>query len=539
MTTPPHPQRSKHHRKQLRPAFWVLCIIVASLAAASFLLDKPRSHYPKVTLQSGNDLQMRFLHRPYADATACEMTVSKVVTAIKRVCPACTIVEQRCLQKLNPRQKLLLDGAVVDVPVMRLPSAVLLFEAADPAIAQQICDIYAAQNGGNNTCASPDPATLAIALAATSHRPMQSHLSTTTLAKLTAFAALTSFLICAFIIWSERWHSRFSHDMVNSGPQKLHETPVPRIGGIALASAIAASLLVLHRSELLSTVTASGFALLALSALPAFAGGLAEDLTKKVGVLARLLLTMAAGLLASRLIGATLTQLDVPGIDNLLQHWPWFAIAFTAFAVGGVANSMNIIDGHNGLAGGFAIAALSAFAWLSLQMGDQVVLIASLTMLGAVLGFLFWNWPSGKIFLGDGGAYLLGFWVAELGVLLVVRNPQISPWFPLLVMSYPIWETIYSMYRRRFLQQQSVGQPDNRHFHQLVYRSLKRRLRIAQAPNAATRANRNVMRPMAPWLIVPALIAVLFNDNTGALMAAFATFCVAYLWYYRRLSSGT
>jgi UDP-N-acetylmuramyl pentapeptide phosphotransferase/UDP-N-acetylglucosamine-1-phosphate transferase len=167
----------------------------------------------------------------------------------------------------------------------------------------------------------------------------------------------------------------------------------------------------------------------ALSAVPAFAGGFGEDVTKKIGVMARLMLTFASAVFASLLVGATLDRLDMPGLDTLLL-WPVFAIAFTAFAVGGIANSINIIDGYNGLAGGYAVIVLAALAWVAGQVGDPVVLTASLAMLGALLGFLVWNYPAGKIFMGDGGAYLLGFWLGELSVLLVVRNPDVSPWFP-------------------------------------------------------------------------------------------------------------
>ena len=147
--------------------------------------------------------------------------------------------------------------------------------------------------------------------------------------------------------------------------------------------------------------------MLALAAMPAFAGGFSEDITKKVSVLGRLMFTFAAAVFASLLVGATLDRLDMPGLDMLLL-WPIFAIAFTAFAVGGIAHSINIIDGFNGLASTYAILVLAAFAWVATQVGDPVVLAASLAMLGALLGFLVFNYPSGRIFMGDGGAYLLG-----------------------------------------------------------------------------------------------------------------------------------
>jgi UDP-N-acetylmuramyl pentapeptide phosphotransferase/UDP-N-acetylglucosamine-1-phosphate transferase len=343
-------------------------------------------------------------------------------------------------------------------------------------------------------------------------------------------------MVCGLIIWSERWHGRFSHDSVNSGPQKFHSIPVPRIGGLAIASAITATIMGLQMAGLLSTITSTGYALLAVSAIPAFAGGLAEDLTKKVGVLARLLLTMTAGVLASVLVGATLDQLDVPGLDNLLQYWPLLAIAFTAFAVGGVANAINIIDGYNGLVGGYSIIALSALAWVSVQVGDQVVLIASLTMLGAMAGFLVWNWPYGKIFLGDGGAYLLGFWLAELGVLLAMRNPEVSPWFPLVIMAYPIWETLFSMYRRKILRGNSAGHPDALHLHQLIYQRLARVAVGSWNPADQTRRNSSV----APfvWLSTALFIAptTVLWDSTSWLLGLTALFVISYVWLYLRLA---
>ena len=270
--------------------------------------------------------------------------------------------------------------------------------------------------------------------------------------------------------------------------------------------------------------------------MPAFTGGLAEDLTKKVGVLARLLLTMAAGVLASVLIGATLTRLDVPGLDNLLQYWPLLAIAFTAFAVSGAANAINIIDGYNGLDAGYAIVALAALAWVSMQVGDQVVLLASLAMLGALFGFVVWNWPGGRIFLGDGGAYLLGFWLAELGVLLVMRNPQVSPWFPLVIMIYPIWETLFSMYRRKIIRQHQVGHPDAMHLHQLVYQRL---IRKSGAPGVITKQHPRNSR-VAPLLLIPVTLlmlpALLLWHRTDALLVCAGAFCVAYGWLYYRLA---
>ena len=75
-----------------------------------------------------------------------------------------------------------------------------------------------------------------------------------------------------------------------------------------------------------------------------------------------------------------------------------------------------------------------------------------------MLGFFVWNFPAGLIFLGDGGAYFLGFYLAELAILLLHRNPEVSPMFPLLLCIYPVFETLFSIYRRK-----CAARPAGRH----------------------------------------------------------------------------
>ncbi len=273
------------------------------------------------------------------------------------------------------------------------------------------------------------------------------------------------------------------------------------------------------------------FGSLLLASLPAFLGGITEDVTKNVSVLARLALTMVAAALGAWLLGAVIPRLDIPGFDVLLR-WAPFAIAFTIFAVGGVANAINIIDGYNGLAGGHAVIVLAAMAYVSAQAGDGFLLAASLAMIGALLGFLAWNYPKGRIFLGDGGAYLLGFWLAELSVLLVVRHPEISPWFPLLLLVYPIFETLFSIYRRKVLQGVSPGQPDRLHMHQVIYMWLTRTRADASDPASITRLS-NRVAPFG-WIMTLccAIPATVFWGETRWLVAASFFFCAAYMSLY-------
>jgi UDP-N-acetylmuramyl pentapeptide phosphotransferase/UDP-N-acetylglucosamine-1-phosphate transferase len=159
-------------------------------------------------------------------------------------------------------------------------------------------------------------------------------------------------------------------------------------------------------------------------------------------------------------------------------------------------------------------------------------------MAGALLGFLAWNYPKGKMFLGDGGAYLLGFWLGELAVLLVARHSEVSPWFPMLLLVYPIFETLYTIYRRRILGGLSPGRPDRMHLHQVIYLGLTRGAPEQEGSPAEALRRNNGVAPFS-WLItlVCAVAAILFWRETPWLVAWSFLFCGAYLLIYHRLVS--
>jgi UDP-N-acetylmuramyl pentapeptide phosphotransferase/UDP-N-acetylglucosamine-1-phosphate transferase len=349
-------------------------------------------------------------------------------------------------------------------------------------------------------------------------------------------AAFVSFAACWAIVRFQHLHARFSLDAVDTGPQKFHAQPTPRVGGVGLALGLIAAygFMRLVRGD---TPTVHDFGLLLLCGIPAFAGGLVEDLTKKVGVTDRLLLTMLSGAMAAWLLGAVLDRVGIPGVDRLLV-WGAVAIPFTIFAVGGVANAINIIDGYNGLVAGYAIIVLLAFAWVAHQLGDTLITITALTLAAAIAGFMRWNWPGGKIFLGDGGAYAIGYLFAELSVTLTLRHPGVSPWLPMALLIYPIYETIFSVFRRRIIHRTEIGQPDAAHLHQLIYFCL--------APERDARGRllspeeRNSRIAGYIWLpvVVSVSIAAAFWERPAILALTVVGFCltytVAYLWIAAR-----
>ncbi len=345
------------------------------------------------------------------------------------------------------------------------------------------------------------------------------------------FSSLVCSLVVAMlIIRYQHLHERFSLDHDLAGVQKFHVTPTPRIGGVPVFGGFVAGALVYGLQSDFAEI-----GLLLAASLPVFAAGLVEDLTKRVSPMVRLLAAFLSAGLGVMLLNAVLVRLGLPLVDGVLLAYPPLAVLVTVFAVGGVCHSINIIDGYNGLMGGVSVLASLAFAYVSYQLGDALLFSVSLSLAAALLGFLVWNFPRGLIFAGDAGAYFVGFMLAELAVLLVARHPQtLSPWFPLLVLIYPIFETVFTILRRR-QRKMAAGLPDSMHFHQVVYKRLVRWM-IGRR-NAKYLLKRNSMT--APYLWAMALLtvspAMLFWQYEWVLQLFCILFITTYVWLYRRI----
>jgi UDP-N-acetylmuramyl pentapeptide phosphotransferase/UDP-N-acetylglucosamine-1-phosphate transferase len=350
------------------------------------------------------------------------------------------------------------------------------------------------------------------------------------LALLAAFGVSVALTLLLVRLSKGRWRMLADHDL--SGPQKLHTVPVPRVGGIGIFLGVAISLALMHWRYGGEGIPLS-LALL-LCALPAFGAGLVEDVTKAVSANRRLLATAVSAVLAFWWLGAQIRDTRIVGLDWVVS-WTAGALLVTVVAVAGIANSVNIIDGLNGLASMCVMIMLVALAYVAFQVGDTLVAMMAMAGIGATLGFFVWNFPAGLIFLGDGGAYFLGFFVAELSIMLLVRNPEVSPIFPLLVCIYPAFETVFSIYRRRFLRAVPPNMPDGIHLHSLLYRRVMRWAVGSQSAKALTR--RNSMTSPYLWLLcmLSVVPAILFWDNTFLLTCALALFVVSYVVLYWRI----
>jgi UDP-N-acetylmuramyl pentapeptide phosphotransferase/UDP-N-acetylglucosamine-1-phosphate transferase len=329
---------------------------------------------------------------------------------------------------------------------------------------------------------------------------------------------------------SKHLHARFSVDMAVLGSHKIHGTSVPRIGGISIFCGWFASLVA---SSYVNKLPAETTVIWVMCLLPVFFAGLAEDLTKRVRPSVRLFFSFLTAAFAFMFLDASVNRVDVPQLDYVLGI-PAVSFVFTLIAIGGVAHAINIIDGLNGLASGVCLIALLALGYVAFNVNDTHIVLMCGLGVAAILGFRVWNYPSGQLFCGDGGAYFIGAYVAILSTLLIKRHAEVSAWFPLLLVLYPVWETLFSAYRRRVLRGLPASTADKLHMHTLFYKRVKHPL-DGQMGGRYTRRNSDASISMMMFAAGSALPAVLWWGNGAYLLAALFAYITVYLAIYRRL----
>ncbi len=344
---------------------------------------------------------------------------------------------------------------------------------------------------------------------------------------------VVSFIAVRFV---RRWFRRHAQNYVHDAPQRFHHGAVPRLGGLGmvagwLAGLVAAFALPHWGMTLGVPMSLSDLASLSLVILSAVLVGSAEDVTQRVAVRWRLLATGLMGLMAVVLLDISVPRLGLSWLDPWWAAWPLLGVALAVLAIMGLPHAFNIIDGYNGLAGSVTVLICLALAYVSLQVGDRQLAALSLCLIATTLGFLFWNYPRGLIFAGDGGAYMWGVSIALICILLVQRHDAVSPWFAMLLLIYPVWETVFSIYRKSS-RGMSPSLADALHLHQLVYRRL---VRVVfdddEARGLLSRNNRTSPYLMA-FTLMSVTPAVFFWSNTPVLIGFCALFIVTYVSAY-------
>lgn len=343
-----------------------------------------------------------------------------------------------------------------------------------------------------------------------------------------SIALVASLTVTLIILWLPIPAIFFDTD--TKGIQKSHtDAKIPRIGGVGIFSGLAIAIIL---TDYFGTYNYD--AVFVLLSFLAFIAGFVEDFSKKISPLARLIFSFAVVYLACVTLNIGFYYSGFPYVDERFLASVWVAYPLAMIMGGGVMHSINIIDGYNGLSSGIAILALAAMAIVAIGVGDQHIALLSLALVGATFGTLIFNYPWGRIFIGDGGAYMIGFMIAIIASLLVNRNPEVSPWFPLMAIALPVWETLFSIARRKLWMRMPATEPDSYHLHNLIYRKVVCKLFAQQSLRFKNSAVAPVMWLLSAMTIIP---AIMLWNNTIALVVLAGGFvlcyCLLYLILYR------
>lgn len=319
-----------------------------------------------------------------------------------------------------------------------------------------------------------------------------------------------AFAICAVIILVCKRFPRLSgrsDDLLVV--QSMHTRLTPRIGGVAIFGALGLSVI-------FAPVSISGpYGNLFLATSLLFFVGLAEDLGFHISPRRRMMAALGASLLAIWLLGVWLPRVGIPGLDLLVDHWA-IGVPLTLLVTAGVANGFNLIDGVNGLASITAIAAAIALSFIAQLAGYTTMVHLSMMIAAGIFGFFLLNYPFGLIFLGDAGAYTIGFVLSWFGISVLLNSPDVSPWAILLTMYWPVADTLLAIYRRS-RKSRDVSAPDRLHVHQMVMRALEI---CILGRNQRQIANPLTTLVLSPFVIAPPITGVLlWNQNRNAFLA--------------------
>ena len=273
-----------------------------------------------------------------------------------------------------------------------------------------------------------------------------------------ALTFLTSLMVALFIL------PRLSHIALKiglldyPGKRKVHASPTPLVGGLGMIIGL----------------SFSSFLFIPLSNLRGFYAGI--------------IMLVIAGFLddfrelnhrwrfVAQAVAAVFmvyfSQVVLLSFGDLFSVGPidlgLFAIPVTVFCAVGVINAINMIDGLDGLAGGVSLIAFISFAVLAYMNNQHELMFLSIALSGAVIGFLKYNWPPSKLFMGDAGSFCLGFSLAFLSIAITQKEGSlVPPMAALLILSVPIADTVTVMVRR-IIKGRSPFLADKSHLHHLL-----------------------------------------------------------------------
>ena len=294
---------------------------------------------------------------------------------------------------------------------------------------------------------------------------------------------LAAFIVSALVVlWSTPWIKKFGlkRGLVDKpGGRKIHSRPMVRLGGVAIFAGTLAALLVVWWT--------GGFGILSpqkeyevwgvtLGGVAFFLIGLADDLLTLPAV-SRLVMQLSVASVVWQ-AGVQIEFLTVP-FAGLVALPDFISLPITVIWLVGMANAVNMIDGLDGLAAGVSGIAAVVMLIVTLFMSQPAAALIAAALAGAALGFLRYNFNPAQIFMGDGGAYFMGFTLAGVGIIGLVKVvTTVAVLLPYLILAVPILD-IFTVVVDRIRRGKSPFAADKRHLHhRLLQAGLSQRLAV-------------------------------------------------------------
>ena len=281
----------------------------------------------------------------------------------------------------------------------------------------------------------------------------------------------SSFLFVALILISKNMIILEKNNI-----QKIHKGQSIRLGGIVFV-------LMYLLISLIKYNTINNFLIITtLVAVPIIFFTLIEDLYQNVIPVLRLIIILFSSLIMCSFGIKNLPMIDVPIIDQFI-NLPFVNICFYAICLTAFINGVNFIDGTNGLASFSLLASLLSLLFLALVFKDVEIATLIIYIIAILISFLVFNYPFGKIFLGDLGAYLLGWTVGSLTIYFMSRNQDVLNWCALIILSYPTIEVLFSFFRK-VIHGNDPTSPDRNHLHLKLFFTLNKRIKNIVTANS-------------------------------------------------------
>lgn len=339
------------------------------------------------------------------------------------------------------------------------------------------------------------------------------------------FLGLTGLLFFLLIFFSDKIHI-FFNIFSYSAIQKIHnDNLVPREGGLCIFIGICFFWYVNY--DILNPEFNLIASYIIFFSVPILIAGVLEDLYQNISPLIRLISIFISAILFLSFQKYGYPIIDLP-LLMLINDYDFLLFAIFAISIAALCNGMNIIDGTNGMAATNAIASLASISFLGLVSGDYPILFLSIFFASFLFVFLMFNYPFGKIFLGDFGAYFYGWVISILIILLFSRNPNLPSWNAILIIFYPIFEVIFS-YLRKIYTGTNPMEPDGKHFHLKLYFILNKSIKRAKVSNCL------VMPFMTFFWLFPTMSIPWIYTHVSLILFFILILIIAYTMVYIQL----